>query len=78
MAPRRGAPPAFAVALDGTLLVNVAGQKSAVRRRLTFVGEPLTAAESRRVLRRLDDAAHESLALVMAARNGKKTRRGRR
>ena len=77
MAPRRGVPPAFAVAFDGTLLVNVAGQKSAGRQRRTFVGEPLTAAESRRVLRRLDDAAHESLALVLAARNGKKTRRGR-
>ena len=78
MAARRVAQLAFAVASDGTLLVNVAGQKDVRHGRRMFVGVPLTAAESRRVLQRLDDAAHESVALVLAARTGSKPRRRRR
>ena len=66
----------FAVASDGTLLVNVAGHKNGIQKRHLFVGMALTPAEARRVLRRLDDAAHESVALVLAARNGGRRQRG--
>lgn len=74
MASRRKAEPVLVVGLDGTVIVNIAGQKKPSKPGRLFVGMPLSAAESRRVLRRLDDAAHECQALVLAARSGKSGR----
>jgi hypothetical protein len=79
----------LAVALDGTVLVNVAAgsdlrdparlaEIAARDGRIVFVGVPLSAAETRGALARLDDAGGELAARILAARLKKKRRPSRR
>lgn len=79
----------LAVTLDGTILVNVAAgsnahdparldEITARHGRAVFIGVPLSAAETRAALARLDDAGSELAARVLAARFKKSRRPSRR
>lgn len=85
MATKKPHTAALALASDGTLLLNVAGEagdddlEALIKRAKAssgsvFVGIPLSAAEARRVAQRLEHSSAEAAALVFAARR----KRGRR
>lgn len=77
-------PAALALASDGTLLINLAGddhvedleavlERARRSRARVFIGVPLTASEAGRVAARLEHSSAEAAALVFAAR-GKRRR----
>jgi hypothetical protein len=85
MATKKPHAAALALASDGTLLLNVAGEtgdddldelleRAKASSDSVFVGIPLSAAEARRVAQRLEHSGAEAAAVLFAARK----KRGRR